>query len=249
LSRFGWSSLGASNMSNVRIPKAVCSAVAEVLSGSHKTLDNIFEAAGAPGPPPDLPHQAKWKEWLFRSGLDSTVDSLALVGTLIEEFMDLPPVPMPQKVDFFGMTDDPVTDYQRKRDRLVSVLEENGFRYFRGGRVLPIREADLTTGGKMPPIPKDDEPSRPTSVEELLQTIIRGLPRAMYPLTHRRKGATALAIESEHDIQDVLHSLLRPWIADLRPEEFTPSYGGSSTRMDFLLPKHSFVLETKRIRD
>ena len=30
---------------------AVCAAVAEVLCGSHNTLDAIFEAAGAPGPP------------------------------------------------------------------------------------------------------------------------------------------------------------------------------------------------------
>ena len=37
--------------------------------------------------------------------------------------------------------------------------------------------------------------------------------------------------------------------ADIRPEEFTPSYAGSATRMDFLLPTHSLVIEVKRIRD
>ena len=46
-----------------------------------------------------------------------------------------------------------------------------------------------------------------------------------------------------------MHSQLRPWIADIRPEEFTPSYAGSSTRMDFLLPTYKLVVETKRIRD
>ena len=43
--------------------------------------------------------------------------------------------------------------------------------------------------------------------------------------------------------------MLRPWISDIRPEEFTPSYAGSSTRMDLLLPAHGLVIETKIIRD
>jgi hypothetical protein len=86
-------------------------------------------------------------------------------------------------------------------------------------------------------------------VEELLQVIIRGLPRANHPLAHRRKGAQSLSFDREYDIQDLLHSHLRPWIVDIRAEEFTPSYAGSSTRMDFLLPTHKLVIETKLVRD
>lgn len=71
----------------------------------------------------------------------------------------------------------------------------------------------------------------------------------MYPLTNRRRGSVELCFESEYDIQDLLHALLRPWVADIRPEEFSPSYAGSNTRMDFLLPKYSLVIETKRVRD
>ncbi len=71
----------------------------------------------------------------------------------------------------------------------------------------------------------------------------------MHPLTHRRKGAQPLAFSNEYDVQDLLHAMLRPWIGDLRPEEFTPSYAGSSTRMDFLLTAHSIVIETKFVRD
>ena len=55
--------------------------------------------------------------------------------------------------------------------------------------------------------------------------------------------------DSEYDIQDLLHSQLRPWIHDIRPEEYTPSYAGSSTRMDFLLPEHNLVIELKRVHD
>jgi hypothetical protein len=71
----------------------------------------------------------------------------------------------------------------------------------------------------------------------------------MHPLTHRRKGAQALSFSTEYDVQDLLHALLRPWVQDIRPEEFTPSYAGSSTRMDFLLPKYKVVVELKFVRD
>ena len=71
----------------------------------------------------------------------------------------------------------------------------------------------------------------------------------MHPLTHRRKNVQPLSFGNEYDVQDLLHALLRPWINDIRPEEFTPSYAGSSTRMDFLLPAHALVIETKIVRD
>ena len=229
---------------------AVCAAVGEVLHGSHPTLDALFEAAGAPGPPPPLPHSSKWKTWLFKAGKDPQVDSLALLGSLIEEFMDLPPLPGDKVVNASGHEVDAVAEYKRKRDRLVGILEDHGFSYFGGGRVLPHGETPPTIiGTKLEAHASKSEPQKPTSLEELLQTIIRGLPRAMHPLNHRRKGATPLTFDSEYDIQDLLHSQLRPWIADIRPEEFTPSYAGSNTRMDFLLLKHSLVLETKRVRD
>ena len=224
---------------------AVCAAVAEVLEGSHQTLDVLFEEAGVPGPPPNLPHSSKWKTWLRRAGNDAGVDSLAVIGRLIEEFMDLPPLPAAE-IPGIGVVHDPVAEYEEKRTRLDAVLEEHGFRYFRGGRVIP----NDVVGPEPAPVTRNpDAVAPPASIEELLQRLIRGLPRAMYPLAYRRKDARALLFKSEYDIQDLLHSQLRPWVADIRPEEFTPSYAGSATRMDFLLPAHSVVIEVKRIRD
>jgi hypothetical protein len=234
---------------HVRLPMAVCAAVGEVLLGSHATLDALFQAAGAPGPPPNLAHHSKWKTWLFQAGNDPNVDSLGLLGNLVEEFMDLPPAPGRTIVDVNGATHDALADYQSKRERLTTVLEEHGFRYFRGGRVLPNGAASPALNGLPQLMDQASEPQRPSSLEELLQVIIRGLPRAMHPLTHRRKGLPSISIQSEYDIQDLLHSQLRPWVADIRPEEYTPSYAGTATRMDFLLPRYSLVLETKRVRD
>ena len=138
--------------------------------------------------------------------------------------------------------------WKAKRARVQAVLEENGLRYFRFGRVLP-------QGTPPSPELRDEvsaavqHPGKPARVEELLEVVVRGLRRAMHPLTHRRKGIQPLTFENEYDVQDLLHALLRPWISDIRPEEFTPSYAGSSTRMDFLLPAHELVIETKIVRD
>ena len=117
-------------MPNIRIPIAVCSAVGEMLFGSHATLDALFKAAGATGDPPDLPHHSKWKTWLFRAGNDPTVDSLAVLGQLIEEFMDLPP----------DRSSPDYSDWQSKSKRLHNLLEEHGFRYSQGGRVTLIKK-------------------------------------------------------------------------------------------------------------
>lgn len=236
-------------MSNVRLPVAVCAAVAEVLNGSHDSLNALFEAAGAPGPPPDLAHHIKCKTWLQRVGNDPEVDSLQVLGKLIEEFMDLPPLQSSTSIsNFLGIeTPDPVEEYNRRKERLVNILEEHGFRYFRGGRVIQIGQLEPID---IAPIKGSDvEGSKPSSLDELLRIIIRGIPRAMQPLIHRRKGAQPLQFTSEYDIQDLLHALLRPWISDIRPEEFCPSYAGSNTRMDFLLPTHNLVIEIKRVRD
>lgn len=236
-------------MAHTRIPIAVCAVVGEILTGSHPTLDALFEASGAPGPPPDLPHHSKWKTWLFRAGNDPNVDGLTLLGNLIEEFMDLPPLASPTAADLLGIPSDRVADYKAKRERMNRVLEEHGLRYFRGGRVLPNGEVPAAQKKGFQPQEAVAEPQRPSTLEELLERLIRGLPRAMHPLTHRRKGVPGLSFDLESDIQDLLHSQLRPWVADIRPEEFTPSYAGSATRMDFLLPSYGLVIETKRARD
>lgn len=222
----------------MRLPKAVCAVVAETLTGSHEKLEALFLSAGVPGVPPNLPHHSKWKEWLFRAGQDPSVDTLAILGNLLEEFMDLAPQDGTPEHE----------TWKQKRMRVERVLEESGLRYYRLGRVLPVGEApqsapirNTATSGS--------SPAKPDKVEELLEIIVRGLRRAMHPLSHRRKGAQSLSFSSEYDVQDLLHALLRPWISDIRPEEFTPSYAGTSTRMDFLLPAHTLVIETKIVRD
>lgn len=224
-------------MTNVRLSRGLCAVVGSALQGSHTTLNALFQSAGAPGDPPDLAHHSKWKEWLFRAGQDPNVDSLNLLGNILEEFMDVAP-------------NDPSlrADWEARRKPVVDALEADGLRYYQGGRVLPNGKPSEEIDAAFHASAKA-APTMPKAIEDLLMRLVRGLPRAMYPLSKRRKGATALTFRSEYDLQDLLHALLRPWVADIRPEEFTPSYAGSSTRMDFLLPAHSIVIELKLVRD
>lgn len=139
-------------------------------------------------------------------------------------------------------------EWKNKRDRVDAVLEENGLRYYRAGRVMPQGETVSEAVRASEKTAQTDRP-KPTNVEGVIEVIVKGLRRAMHPLTHRRKDAQSLVFSNEYDVQDLLHALLRPWVGDIRPEEFTPSYARSSTRMDFLLPDYSLVIETKIIRD
>lgn len=223
-------------MTKFRLSKSLCSVVGNALQGSHPTLDALFISAGAPGDPPNLAHHSKWKEWLFQAGQDEKVDSLLVLGNVLEEFMEVPPTDQTLK-----------PDWNHRRETVLNALKNEGLEYFHGGRVIPNGADPNRT--MVENIELETKNLKPRSVDELILVLLKGLPRAMHPLTHRRKGLTNLVFTSEYDVQDILHALMRPWIADIRSEENTPSYAGSSTRMDFLLPEYAIVIETKIIRD
>jgi hypothetical protein len=67
-------------------------------------------------------------------------------------------------------------------------------------------------------------------------------------LRDRHDNRSTVEIEDEYDVQDLLHALLTLHFDDIRPEEWTPSYAGSSSRMDFLLKNEQIVIETKKSR-
>jgi hypothetical protein len=67
-------------------------------------------------------------------------------------------------------------------------------------------------------------------------------------LRSRRQGRSTLDVQDEYDVQDLMHALLLLHFADIRPEEYTPSYAGKSSRLDFLLKRESIVVEAKMTR-
>jgi hypothetical protein len=79
----------------------------------------------------------------------------------------------------------------------------------------------------------------------LVERICRRIPSAAQPLRNRRAGHQPFVINDEYDVQDLLHAILRVHFDDVRPEEYTPSYGSKSTRIDFLLKDEQLAVEAK----
>jgi len=67
-------------------------------------------------------------------------------------------------------------------------------------------------------------------------------------LRSRHGARPTLDVQDEYDVQDLMHVLLCLHFIDVRPEEYTPSYAGKASRMDFLLKQESIVLELKMTR-
>ena len=67
-------------------------------------------------------------------------------------------------------------------------------------------------------------------------------------LRSRHEGRTTLDVNDEYDVQDLVHALLWLHFDDVRKEEWVPSYAGSASRTDFLLPQIDAVVEIKKTR-
>jgi hypothetical protein len=67
-------------------------------------------------------------------------------------------------------------------------------------------------------------------------------------LRKRHVNRETLDIGDEYDVQDLIHAILQINFGDIRKEEWTPSYAGGSSRMDFLLIPYGIVLEVKKTR-
>jgi len=87
-----------------------------------------------------------------------------------------------------------------------------------------------------------------TSASQLIERLFNRFQLVARELQNRWGSRSVFKIENEYDVQDLLRSLLKIFFDDIRPEEWTPSYAGSSSRMDFLLKDEGIVIETKKTR-
>ena len=68
-------------------------------------------------------------------------------------------------------------------------------------------------------------------------------------LLQRYNLRETLKIADEYDVQDLFHALLKLYFDDIRDEEWTPSYAGSSSRIDFFIPELKLAVEIKKTRN
>lgn len=91
--------------------------------------------------------------------------------------------------------------------------------------------------------------SRPTrDALELVVSICRRFHHFARQIQLRREARPTITFTDEYDVQDAMHALLRLHFTDVRPEEWVPSYGGRSTRVDILLKPERVFIEVKMTR-
>ena len=83
---------------------------------------------------------------------------------------------------------------------------------------------------------------------EVVTNLCRRFQQFALQIQLRHDGRDTVKFDDEYDVQDALHAILRLHFEDVRAEEWTPSYAGNSSRMDFLLKREHIVVEAKMTR-
>lgn len=90
-------------------------------------------------------------------------------------------------------------------------------------------------------------PPMPSALE-ILDRICSRFDTAVRQLRYRYNKRPTLDVDDEHDLQDLMHSLLKVFFNDIRPEEYSPSFAGAASRIDFLLKEEQILFEAKMSR-
>lgn len=86
------------------------------------------------------------------------------------------------------------------------------------------------------------------SKEEKLDFIFNNFHKMVKCLRGRYNNRSTIDVQDEYDVQDLLFAVLQLFFEDIRKEEWTPSYAGNCSRVDFLLKKEKIVIEVKKTR-
>lgn len=124
--------LSSSSLSGAlsRIPAPVIALAAEALANAntHTGLNQLFYAAGAPGEPPVGNKVAKCQQWLVACNKASGVDPLAVLGGVLEHFME-------SEIDY--LSDDMQQQRLAERGKIERAMQKYSLSYAIGGRVIP----------------------------------------------------------------------------------------------------------------
>jgi hypothetical protein len=90
-------------------------------------------------------------------------------------------------------------------------------------------------------------PAKPKPYPEIsvVERVLRRFHAFARQLRHRYADRSGIEVKDEYDVQDLVHALLRGLFDDIRAEEYTPSYAGGSSRIDFLLKAPKIAVEIK----
>lgn len=139
-----------------KIPAPVIAVLADNLPNieTHAGLDNLFFHADAPGDPPEGSKPSKTQAWLRRVNKKSD-NPLAVLGKLIECYMEIPEQDEDDNLFFETSTTNPKKEFKEK---LLLILERCNLTYITGGYISDGSSApskslsDLIKGRDIPSI-------------------------------------------------------------------------------------------------
>jgi hypothetical protein len=129
--------------------------------------------------------------------------------------------------------------YNKFDDILISGNEQNDFEKQHTKLIAALKACYTATPIKT---------YKPLTQADLLKAIFDRFHSVVVQLRKRHNSKPTLDVQDEYDVQDLLHCLLKVHFDDIRKEEWTPSYAGGSSRMDFLLKNEQLVIEVKMTR-
>lgn len=98
------------------------------------------------------------------------------------------------------------------------------------------------------------------TTKELILTILENFENAVTKITDpkeryggktvkpKKTPKTIISIEDEYDVQDILYVVLKSVFPKIKYENPLSKYGGSSTRLDFVLQEEGIIIEVKQIK-
>jgi hypothetical protein len=99
------------------------------------------------------------------------------------------------------------------------------------------------------PVSSNKAPDKQTEGLRSLSNLFFKFHKVAQHLRHRHANRETLLIKDEYDVQDLLRSLLQIHFNDIREEDYSPSYAGGNSRVDFVLKDEKIVVETKMTND
>jgi len=134
----------------------------------------------------------------------------------------------------------------------ISVIEDAKTKTLMSGAMTgeqdaKLREISAVTDKLLSRFSRSIEAKLPTKM--VLEKLFNRFLLVARQLRNRYDARTTIDVKDEYDVQDLIHALLKIYFDDIRPEEWTPSYAGGSSRMDFLLKNESLVVEVKKASD
>ena len=95
---------------------------------------------------------------------------------------------------------------------------------------------------------KNVEGNKVVNAASQVVAICRNFHKFCNQLRSRYNNRRSICVRDEYDVQDLLHSILKLHYDDIRDEEYTPSYAGRASRIDFLIANEEVAVEVKMTR-